>query len=255
MTNWSHRHAEFAAALFDGCLTVPRGVVDPQRRECPRRFGVYRNNITVALIEALESSFPAVRRLVGEEFFHEVARQYAATDPPASPVLLEYGAGFPQYLEGFEPAAALPYLPDVARIERAWLEAYHAPDATPLDLAVLARVPHERAEEIRFGLHPAARVTRSRYPALTIWRMNIADGESSPVDLDAGGEDVLVVRPAAEVVVRSMPGGGADLLEALASGEPLAAAAGSVLRTHPDLDLAGHLAGLLESGAFAAYSI
>lgn len=255
MTTWTERQRTFAAALLDGRLPLPRGVVDPESRECPKRFAVYRNNIAVALIEALETSFPAVRRLVGEEFFREAAREYAMADPPVSPVLLEYGAGFPRFLEHFEPARALPYLAAVARIERAWIEAYHAADAIPLDPAALTGVPHERAAQIRFRPHPAARVVRSPYPALTIWRMNVVAGEPARVDFDAGGEDTLVVRPVAEVVVRSIPAGGADLLEALTRGEPLAVAAESVLRAHPDLDLAGHLAGLLKSGAFVGYSL
>lgn len=255
MPQWAERQREFAAALLDARRPVPRGLVDPEGRPCPKRFAVYRNNVAVALIEALAGSFPAVRRIVGEGFFSEAARRYALAEPPASPVLLEYGAGFPRFLERFEPASALPYLPDVARIERAWVEAYHAADARSLAPAVLADIPSERAAEIRFERHPSARIVRSRHRALTIWRMNVADGVPAPVDLDSGGEDVLVVRPAADVVVRSMPAGGADLFEALARGEPLAAATQSALREDTDFDLAGHLAGLLESGAFAGFSL
>lgn len=254
MPPWAERRREFGAALVDPALPIPAKVIDPHGRACPKRFAVYRNNVATSLIEALESAFPAVRRLVGEEFFREAARRYTLRDPPASPVLLEYGGGFPAFLERFEPAVSLPYLPDVAQIERAWVEAYHAADTVALDPAALGEFPIERAAELRFEVHPSVRVVRSRFPALTIWRMNVADGVPAPVDLDAGGEDALVVRPAAEVVVRSIPAGGADLLAALARGEPLAIAAESVLQKHTDLDLASHLAGLLESGAFAGFS-
>ncbi len=269
MLPWPERQREFAAALLDARLPAPAGLIDPQGRECPRRFGVYRNNVAVALIEALEISFPAVRRLVGAEFFREAARRYATSDLPISPVLLEYGAGFPAFLARFEPAATLPYLPDVARIERAWIEAHHAADASPLDPAEIARVPAARTAELRFVAHPSVRVVRSRYPSLTIWQMNAEDGVPAPVDLDSGGEDVLVVRPAAQVVVRRMPPGGADLLEALARGEPLGRAAEGIVRraaqaiAHGSADrdpaelvaeLANHLRGLLESGAFAGFT-
>lgn len=249
----SERQREFAAALLDPRLSVPHGVVDPEGREAPKRFAVYRNNVMTALIEALEAGFPAVRRLVGESFFREAARCYAASNPPTSPVLLEYGTGFPGFLERFEPAASLSYLPDVARIERAWLEAYHAADATPLDPAALARVANGDVGSIRFIVHPSLRLVRSRHPALTIWRMNVADGIPEPVDFEAEGEDALIVRPGAEVVVRSMPPGGADFLDRL-RGEPLVCAALSVIGTHEDFDLAEHLGELLASGAFAGFS-
>ncbi len=77
-------------------------------------------------------AFPAVERIVGEEFFQAMARAYVLAEPPRSPVLMDYGTTFADFIAGFAPAASLPYLPDVARIERAWREAYHAEDAEPL---------------------------------------------------------------------------------------------------------------------------
>ena len=68
-----------------------------------------------------------------------MARAYALAEPPRSPVLMDYGAGFADFIAGFAPAASLPYLPDVARIERAWREAYHAADAEPLTAGGLCR--------------------------------------------------------------------------------------------------------------------
>jgi hypothetical protein len=72
------------------------------------------------LTEALKDAFPAVHRIVGPEFFQAMARAYIVLEPPRSPILLDYGAGFPDFIGEFEPAAVLPYLADVARIERAW---------------------------------------------------------------------------------------------------------------------------------------
>src|SRR3546814_5903028 len=65
-------------------------------------------------------------RIVGDEIFRAMARVYVASAPPHSPIMLDYGASFPDFIERFEPATTLPYLADVARIERAWIEAYHA---------------------------------------------------------------------------------------------------------------------------------
>src|SRR5665213_1812162 len=89
------RQRVFAAAMLDPGLPVPAGVVDPDGRVCPKRFGVYRNNVITGLIEALQDSFPAVCRLVGEEYFRAMARLYVTARPPRSPVLLQYGADFP----------------------------------------------------------------------------------------------------------------------------------------------------------------
>ena len=128
----SEVQAGFAAALLDPAAPVPAGIVGPDRRPAPRRFAVYRNNVVSALANAVAGSFPAVKRIVGEDFFRAMARAYVLAEPPTSPVLLDYGITFPDFIARFAPAASLPYLPDVARIERRWREAYHAEDAEPL---------------------------------------------------------------------------------------------------------------------------
>jgi len=251
----AERQREFAAALLDLDRPVPAGLVDPQGRACPRRFGVYRNNVLSGLIEALQTSYPALCRLVGESYFHALARLYVSARPPRSPVMLAYGAQFPAFLAAFEPAAAWPYLPEVARIERAWVEAYHAADAAALDPAALANVAPAHVAALRFVLHPSLRVVRCRYPSLTIWRMNIAGGVPGPVDLGSGAQDVLVVRPDAQVEVRALPAGGARLLAALGRGRTLAEAVRTALPRCAPGQLTSHLAGLLDSGAFSAFRI
>ncbi|MGH8142693.1 MAG: DNA-binding domain-containing protein [Steroidobacteraceae bacterium] len=247
------RQREFAAAVLDPDRSMPAGLVDPRGHPCPQRFGVYRNNVLSGLIEALQESYPALCRLVGVPYFRALARLYVIARPPRSPVMLEYGAHFAAFLAGFEPVATWPYLPEVARIERAWVEAYHAADAAAVDPSALAAVPAARVGALRFTLHPSLRVVRCRYPALTIWRMNVAGGVPGPVDLAAGAEDVLLVRPEAQVEVRALPAGGARLLAALGRGRTLAEAVRAALPRCAPEELIAHLAGLLDSGAFTSF--
>ena len=89
---------EFAGALLDPAAAVPMGIIGPDGLPTSRRFAVYRNNVVISLIEALQANFPAIRRLVGEEFFHGMAREFIIREPPSSPILLEYGAGFPDFV-------------------------------------------------------------------------------------------------------------------------------------------------------------
>lgn len=254
MQQLAERQAEFAVALLDPASAAPAGLVGPDGEPSPKRFSVYRNNVVAGLIEALEAAFPATRRLVGDEFFRAMARAYVSSEPPTSPILLGYGGGFPAFIAGFEPAQSLPYLPDVARIERAWNEAYHAGEAVALEPEAFAAIPQDRASHMRLTVHPSARIVRSTFPALTIWRMNVGDGMPEPVNFEAGGEDALVVRPSAEVEVRSMPEGGAEFLAALAEGHSLTEAAKCGFIASPRFDLSANLAALIGAGIFVHYS-
>ena len=255
MPQLAERQGEFALALLDWSQPVPAGCVAPDGRRDAKRFGVYRNNARASLIAALRESFPAVCRLVGEEYFCALAQEYATRHPPTSPVLLEYGATFPQFIEHFEPLAAFPYMADVARIERAWLEAYHAADEVSLDPALLAFIPDDQAGMICFTPHPSVRLVRSDHPALTIWRANVAAGGPGPADSRAGGESALLIRREAEVDVRAMLPEGAEFLSRLVRGQSLTEATAATLRSHAQFDVASHLAALLEGGIFVRYHL
>ncbi len=150
----SSRQGTFAAALLDPDRDIPEGLVTPGGQPAARRFGIYRNNVTVSLVNALSEVFPTVQNLVGEEFFRAMARLYVQDNPPTSRLLFEYGASFPAFIGQFEPAADLPFLPDVARLERLWLDSFHAADAAPLDGTILQRVAPEQLASLTFGIIP-----------------------------------------------------------------------------------------------------
>ncbi|AXK61669.1 DNA-binding domain-containing protein [Burkholderia sp. IDO3] len=243
------RQAEFAAAIVHADRPPPSGLTGPDGAAGTRRFAVYRNNVIAGLANALKAAFPATCRIVGDAFFAAMARAYASRHPPSSPVMLAYGADFATFVGRFEPAASLPYLGDVARLEHAWADAYHASEAVPLAPAALARIAPDRLPSISLVLHPSARVVRSAFPVVSLWRMNVAGGMPAAIDIDAGGEDAFVVRPAADVEVRTLPPGAAAFIDALTAGARVIDAVDAALADARRFDLAGTLTALLDAGA------
>jgi len=143
---------DFAAALLNPSAPLPAGLIDPMGRPAPRRFDVYRNNVTLGLIRVLQAGFPATRTLVGEDFFAAMAREFLRAHPPKTRMMMLYGDEFAGFIAGFAPAAALGYLPDVARLEQAIRQSYHAGDAAPMDAAVFAGMNEGRLMALRFPL-------------------------------------------------------------------------------------------------------
>lgn len=186
-----------------------------------RRFAVYRNNVQHGLSRALAQRFPVVERLVGAEFFAALARVFAAAHPPASPVLLHWGAALAPFLETFPPVAGLAYLPDVARLEWARGLAYHAGDAPPADPARLARIAPER---LVLRLAPSVQAFRADHPAVSIWRMNQPGARPAPAP--KGPEFALIGRnPGFAVTLDPLDAPRHAVLRALLAGKPLAEAA------------------------------
>lgn len=243
--------AAFAPALLDPGGQVPSIVTGPCGKSAVKCYNVYRNNVTVSLIDALASIYPAVQRLTGVDFFRAMARFHVRQAPPTSPLLFDYGRDFPAFIEGYEHAQALPWLADVARVERAWLDAYHAADSTPLAPSALATVAPDRLASLVFTVHPATHVVRSSYAAVTIFAANRSTEPARTIDASVP-EDALITRPDVDVVVQLLPPGGAVFLTCLMSGCMLAEAAATALEDAPDFDLATNIAGLFEAGAFAS---
>ncbi|QQO35851.1 putative DNA-binding domain-containing protein [Bradyrhizobium diazoefficiens] len=241
----------FAPALLDPKRAAPPVVTGPNGMAAGKRYDVYRNNVTVSLIDALAAIYPAVQRITGTDFFRAMARFHVRESPPTSPLLFEYGRGFPDFIAGYEHAQMMPWLADVARIERAWLDAYHARDAAPLAPAQLAAIVPERLADLVFTPHPATQIVRSEFSAVTIFAAN---RDSAPVGrIDASTpEDALITRPGFDVIVRHLPPSGAVFATCLTEGRSLGDAAASALNTSSDFDIAANIAGLIEAGAFSA---
>lgn len=243
--------AAFAPALLDPVRLAPPVVTGPNGKGAGKRYDVYRNNVTVSLIDALAAIYPAVQRITGNDFFRAMARFHVRSSPPASPLLFDYGHDFPAFIETYEHAKVMPWLVDVARIERAWLDAYHARDAAPLSPTQLAAIAPERLGDLVFTPHPAARIVRSQFSAVTIFAAN---RNTSPVErIDAATpEDALITRAEFDVAVRHLPPGGAVFAAFLMSGQPLGEAAALALDAVADFDIAANIAGLIEAGAFTS---
>ncbi|MDW4550492.1 DNA-binding domain-containing protein [Defluviimonas sp. D31] len=233
--------SEFRAALLDPDRPTPEGVTGPAGRPAGRRFDVYRNNVTVSLTEALRQAFPVIRKLVGEEFFTAMAREHLRAHPPASPLMMFYGAAMPAFLETFPPVAHLGYLPDIARLELALRQSYHAADAAPVAAEALQVLSPDDFVAARLRLAPAVRALRSRWPIHAIWAANARDGAAPK---QATPEDVVILRPNFDPEPLLLPAGAAPFVEALIAGRSV----GEALDAAGEFDLTSTL-GLLIGGS------
>ncbi len=240
----------FGKALLDAEQPMPAGIVGPDGQPAPKRFNVYRNNVIVSLCEALAQSFPAIERLVGEDYFKALARAFVPDNPPHSPVLLWYGEAFPDFIENFPPLAEYGYLVDVARLEWAWLRAYHAADAEPFDPSALGAIEPDQVGEVMLERHPAAYCIRSKWPVFSLVLANrFATDRAQEINLGEA-ESVLITRPAYEVQIQLMRPGSDLFFEALETKE-LQDAADSTAAAVPEFALAESLSDFLSAGAFS----
>ena len=215
------RYAAFTTALMSINNTAHPPGLDAYSS---RRFAIYRNNTHRALSEALSAAYPVVCQLVGNEFFHAVAREYFTNESKRAPCLSLYGEGFAEHLAKFPSIQALPYLVDVARLERGWLEAMHARDAIPLNASALQAYAQYLAD-MRFRPHPATRLIASTHPIVSIWRANTTGASATgTVEIVNKPEMALITRPLLEVQVLPLESSAGLFTESLLSGHSVAEA-------------------------------
>lgn len=194
------------------------------------RLAIHRNTYVSTLVDALAEAFPVTQALAGETFFRAMARQRVLADPPCSPIVADYAAGFPRFVAEYPAAAAVPFLAPMARLEELCLHAFHATDATPLALDVFHALCDEpgRLEYTGVRLHPSARWIRSRYAIHGLWTAHQALADMSTADLSRiesrRPEAVLVARPVLDVAVVLLPPGACEFLDALNAGSSLGTA-------------------------------
>lgn len=239
----------FARSLHDPQAPIPEGVTCHHGGAVDRRFAVYRNNVAVSLVDALASIFPTVQNLVGEDFFRAMAHQFVRAHPPRSPLIFTYGEDFAAFLEQFPPAAHLPFLADVARLERLWLDSFHAADAAPLDPAVLGTIAADDLEQQRFLPHPATRLLKATHAAATITIRDRRGEELTGVD-PMLPDAALITRPAYDVEMHRLSSGGHAFFQALIAGRPLGEACEAAIDEEPICDISALLTLSLTSGAF-----
>jgi Putative DNA-binding domain len=317
----------FAAALHDPAAAIPAMTHGRMGEPDARRFAVYRNNVAVGLIGALEARYPISRRIAGDDLFRAMARAFVRAHRPRTPVMIAYGGEFPEFVSAYLATAeaapdlrptpvevtegalprvssplvgeeqgggshrpprqasggasatflvqrdppplpsptggggcangvdptkiqqALASLPDLARLENAWVEAYHSKDATVATVGDLAALSPDCLPGTRIAFHPAARLLRSATPAASVWASaQSCNGPTAPAE--GHGEDALITRPDFDVRVRVLPPLAYDFALSLREGATLFEAVAAV--NDPAFDSGTHLVGLVESGAVAS---
>lgn len=228
----------FAGALLAPDQACPDGLFSSNGADPASRFAVYRNNVHSSLINALAASYPVTLQLVGDEFFRATAGLYVQASPPLSPLISEYGATLADFIQGFEPAASVPYLADIARLERLRVRAYHAADTPTLaQQAVLEQLQAQpELGALRLQLHPSVAALDSAYAVVAVWAAHQIEGGVATLD-PWHAQAALVLRQGLAVKVFAIDSGSVAFIHSLNQGAALEQAVNHALDASAAFDL------------------
>ena len=225
-------------------------------------LNVYRNGYLKASVSGLESNFPALVKLWGEDYFRQVANAYVNQAPPSSATLVGYGfedpenGTSPSFLEFLQNdvadiVAQYPYVLDVCRLDQAWLQALNENGEGYLTLPVVQELI-ERGEdlsELPLGLVESSRVVDLEFDILELWSQlrfsSVPDDKS--VALQAQSNSVVFWQRDLQVQAKQLTQAEAVFMQSLKRHDSFDAATNNTLALGTEFDVSTLFAELLNA--------
>jgi hypothetical protein len=217
-------------------------------------LSIYRNTVYKGLADALVASFPTVLAIVGPDWMREASILFAREHPPERAILVEYGAAFPDWLSKFPPARDMPYLADLARLDRLWTEAHLAADDRSLAIDFGAHPLIQSFEASGLSLIASARLAWFDHSIPDLWQALRSPATFAELELEAVWQAVLIWRPGQEVQIMPLTPKAHAFLAACQAGKSFADAANETSYADDPIDLSLVFADLISSGVFAAWT-
>ncbi len=169
-TQLAQQQSSFLASIFaikniaDKAINTPATNINALEL---RGVQVYQANASYAAKRSLQSAYPVIAQLVGDDAFAHLARDYWAQHPPMRGDLAQWGGELAIFIDGISALQTEPYLSDVARAEWALHVAATAADQN-VDLATFSLLTEHDPDAVSLKLASATALISSIHPVASI---------------------------------------------------------------------------------------
>jgi hypothetical protein len=170
---------DFQSYLLRGAPDIEERVVGTTRVPLATRLAIYGDAYRARLVETLQSHYPALLALLGEEGFTLLGDAYVRGHDSTFRSIRYYGATLPELLARAAAYAERPWMAELARFEWAMTEVFDAADAAPITVAVLGGVAPQEWAQLAFSFDASVRTLQLSWNAPALWRALTA-GASPP---------------------------------------------------------------------------
>jgi hypothetical protein len=209
---------DFQAFLLGQAAGIREHVVGTDRVPIATRLGIYGEAYCLRLVEALQSNYPALAKLLEEEGFATLGTAYVRANDSRFTSVRCYGAGLADFLATRPEYAEAPLLAELARWEWTMTEVFDAADAEPFRAEALQSIQPQQWAELRFDFHPSVRQLALSWNAPQIWKALTEEVERPQASLNAGPVAWVLWRQELKTYFRSLDADEAEALGAARSG-------------------------------------
>lgn len=142
-----------------------------------RGLQAYQANADYAAQHSLQTAYPIVAQLMGDESFAHLAADFWAKHPPLRGDLAQWGGELAVFIASIQALQTEPYLSDVAKVEWALHTAATALDKAA-NLATISLLTEQDSDALTLQLAPGTALIHSEYPIASILTAHL-DGNPS----------------------------------------------------------------------------
>lgn len=219
-----------------------------------REIAVYSDAYFLRLAEALQTNYPALFQILGDDDFYNLARDYIAAYPSSHPSIRWFGEQLATFLLQAEPYASVAIFAELAAFEWALRHTVDAADAPLMTLENLQAIPAGDWGQLSFKLHPSLSILSLQWNAPKVWQALMA--EEAPPEPQSFPQPYLVWRkPDLTINWRSANPAEIHALNLLASGANFSSICEALLNddiSDVPLTAAGFLRVWIEQGLITA---
>ena len=247
---------DFALHIFDETNQKITDELPYSRQEALARLNIYRNNVLGNFEGVLDSTFEVVKKILGEEYFRELVKDYALKHPSQSGNLDFYGQNFPQFIKKKLKIHKINYLADLSQLEWLYHHSYFEKDAeTVFDIEKFKKISPEKYKNLSFKLHPTCSLFSSKFPVFTIWKNKI-ENKSNKIKIADNAEMVLIERAGMSSVITKLSQEEFLFLSLIGEGGELYETYQKICRkTKKEIDVGSFLNKFISAGVFVDFKV
>jgi hypothetical protein len=156
------------------------------------RLNIYRNNVLGSFDDALTLTYPITKKIVGDDCFQSLIKNYHQKYTSTSGDLEEYGQLFPKLIKDLQSEHNLAYLSNIATLEWHYNLSYFSIEVPNINLKKLQSLDNESFMSLTLKTHPSCHLLSSKYPIYSIWEINNSDSREE-VNLEKENEQYILI--------------------------------------------------------------
>jgi hypothetical protein len=210
------------------------------------RLAIYADGYRLRLLEALDTDYPGLHTVLGDDEFDAMGRAYITAHPSPYFSLRWFGDRMSEFLRTTEPYSKYPVFAEMAEFEWAKSDAFDAADSDVAGINDMAAISPEDWPDLTFVPHPSLRRLNLRWNVPTVWKE--IEAEREPPALEENDYPIawLVWRQGLLTYFRSLDVDEAWAIDAMQRGETFAAICEGLTEWIDAQNVAVHVAGFLK---------